>query len=97
MVWGVGPSSCDLQVADSIPVAARSRDPPYRRGFGERMAQFIRGCEWSMDCNKRGFGRKLAILLTRRKNNNYYIFEAKRFEMHLGHQKVKILTQLQAT
>ena len=34
VVWGVG-LSCDLQVAGSNPVAARSCDPPYHRGFGD--------------------------------------------------------------
>ena len=35
VVWGVGLSSCDLQVAGSIPVATRSPDPPYHWGLGE--------------------------------------------------------------
>ena len=30
-----GLSSCDLQAAGSIPVAVRSYDPPYHRGFGD--------------------------------------------------------------
>ena len=37
VVYGARVPSCDLQVAGSIPVAAQSRDPLYRRGFGERM------------------------------------------------------------
>ena len=41
VVWGVGLSSCDLQVAGSIPVATRSRDPPYHRGFGDCEVQLI--------------------------------------------------------
>ena len=35
VVRGVGLVSCDLQFAGSIPVAARSRDPPHRRGFDD--------------------------------------------------------------
>ena len=38
VVWGVGLSSCDPQVAGSIPVAAWSYDPPHHRGFGDRDA-----------------------------------------------------------
>ena len=36
VIWGAGLSACDLQVAGSIPVAARSCDPPHHRGFGDR-------------------------------------------------------------
>ena len=32
---GTGLSFCDMQVAGSIPVATRSCDPPYHRGFGD--------------------------------------------------------------
>ena len=35
VVWGAGLSSCNLQVAGSIPVAARSCDLPYHRGFAD--------------------------------------------------------------
>ena len=42
-IWGVV-LSCDLQVAGLIPVATRSRDPPYHRGFGNCMVQIYNGC-----------------------------------------------------
>ena len=45
VVWGVGLSSCDLQVAGSIPIAARSRDSPYHRDFGERANDYTYGCD----------------------------------------------------
>ena len=68
VVWGVGLSSCGLQVAGSTPVGTRSRDPPYHRGFGKRVIRFILyGCDRAMIANKRGYGRKFAEKLTRPK------------------------------
>ena len=60
VVWGVGLSSRDVQVAGSIPVATRSRDPPYHRGFGDCDTYLQCGCGRTRMCNKRGNGRKLA-------------------------------------
>ena len=74
MVWGVGPVSCDLQVAGSIPVATRSRGPPYHRDFGERVVRFIRMVMNAIAVQEYGgYGRKLTKESTRSKNpNNYY-------------------------
>ena len=44
VVWGAGFSSCDLQVAGPITVAARSCDPPHHRSFGERDV----GIDWKL-------------------------------------------------
>ena len=53
VVWGAGLSSCGLQVADSIPVAAHSCDPPNDRGFGEFEINIAMVGNWpSSQCEK---------------------------------------------
>ena len=48
-------SSCLLQVAGSIPVAARSCDPPHHRGFGDRdVAMGFGECIYEVEGNIRG-------------------------------------------
>ena len=75
VVWGVGLSSCDLQVAGSIPVAARSRDPPYHRGFGDCMYKFIYGCEMDMVAQCTGLWSEIGRVADPTKNaNNYYYY-----------------------
>ena len=64
------PHPVDGRMAGSIPVAARTRDPPHHRGFGERETISICGCE--MACViayilLMGHGRKLAAEHTRMK------------------------------
>ena len=63
MVRDVGLSSCDLQVMGLIPVATRSRDPPYHLGFGES-DMIIRMAVTNEFTNTRGYWRTLAEELT---------------------------------
>ena len=63
VVWGVGLFSCDLQVVGSIPVATRSRDPPYHRGFGER-DMIVRIAATIEFTSTQDYGRTLAKEMT---------------------------------
>ena len=68
VVWGAGLSSCDLQVAGSIPVATQSCDPP-TNGASVAVIRYMRMTVTGRNLNTRGYGRKLATTLTRPKTS----------------------------
>ena len=74
-VWGIGLSSCDLQAAGSIPVATRSRDPLNHGGFGD-FKFYVQTRLWlDVEMSKRGYGRKLTMVLTSPKTPIIIVFE----------------------